>query len=188
MYHLEEFKNKVSTKNYLENYVDVTVFLERCRQCGCFGKNWSCPPHGFDPEESWRKHKYFYITGTKVIFDQSIKEEMTGKEETGAYIRQIFLQERKTLLERLLALEKKYPGSIGLSAGECFLCDECARTAGKTCLHPDKMRHSIESLGGNVVKTAEEFLGIELKWAEGKLPEYLTLVTGLLTDDPDAEI
>ncbi|HWQ77693.1 MAG TPA: DUF2284 domain-containing protein, partial [Anaerovoracaceae bacterium] len=125
---------------------------------------------------------------TKLIFEQSTIEEKAEKEETGEYIGQVFLNEKKKLFERLLELEKKYPGGIGMSAGDCHLCGKCTRSAGEACLHPDKMRYSIESLGGNLVKTTEELLGIELKWVEGKLPEYLTIVTGFLTDDPEAEI
>ena len=53
--------------------------------------------------------------------------------------------------------------------------------SGKPCVHPDEMRYSIESLGGDVVKTAAELLGTEIKWAaSGELPEYFLLVGGLL--------
>lgn len=44
------------------------------------------------------------------------------------------------------------------------------------------MRYSIEALGGNVGKTAEKLLGVEIKWAaDGKLPGYFMLVCGILT-------
>ncbi len=188
MYRLEEYKNRIDVTVYVENYVDVPEFLKYCRECDTYGKKWSCPPHGFDPEEYWKKHKYFYIIGTKIVFDQSMTEEKKDKKGANESIRQIFRKEKDVLLERLLALEKKYPGSIGLSAGECRVCGKCTRPSGKFCKCPDKMRYSIESLGGNVVKTADELLGIKLKWVEGKLPEYMTLVTGLLTDDPEVEV
>ena len=43
------------------------------------------------------------------------------------------------------------------------------------------MRYSIESLGGNVGKTASKLLGVELMWMEEKkLPAYFVLVNGLL--------
>lgn len=43
------------------------------------------------------------------------------------------------------------------------------------------MRHSIESLGGNVGLTCSRLMKIELMWMEeGKLPPYFVLVCGLL--------
>ena len=53
--------------------------------------------------------------------------------------------------------------------------------SGKPCRFQDKMRYSIESLGGNVGKTVTKYLKQELQWVEeGKLPEYFMLIYGLL--------
>jgi len=188
MYRAENFVNKITMKVFLENYVDVTGFLEYCKQCRCYGRVWSCPPYDFKPEEYWGRYKYIHIIGTKIIFDQATIDVEREKEEIENYIDQVFLKEKKILSERMQTLEKKYPGSIGLFAGSCHICTGCARPGGEACRYPDEMRYSIESLGGNVGKTARELLGIELIWMEEKLPEYITLVNGFLTDDPEAEI
>jgi hypothetical protein len=48
---------------------------------------------------------------------------------------------------------------------------------------PFKMRYSLESLGAYVDRTVEDLFGYEIKYAgEGKLPEYLIFVGGLLYD------
>ena len=47
------------------------------------------------------------------------------------------------------------------------------------------MRHSIESLGGDVGKTLSLYLGQELLWGrEGHFPEYYILLGGLLLGGP----
>lgn len=45
------------------------------------------------------------------------------------------------------------------------------------------MRYSLESLGAYTDKTVEDYFGYEIKYAkDGKLPEYLIFVGGLLYD------
>ena len=90
---------------------------------------------------------------------------------------------------RLLELERKYPGSRAFYAGTCHLCPEgtCARSEGRPCRYPDRIRPSLESLGFDIGKTASELLGIELKWSEpgsSGLPEYFTLVSGFFSSRP----
>lgn len=59
----------------------------------------------------------------------------------------------------------------------------CTRPEGLPCRHPDRVRPSLEACGFDIGRTTSELFGIELKWgAEGKLPEYLTLVCGLFHD------
>ena len=56
------------------------------------------------------------------------------------------------------------------------------------CRHPEQMRHSLESVGFDISKTASQLLGMELKWATGiELPEYLVLVTALFVKGEIAE-
>lgn len=188
MYRLEEYKNMTTIDNYLKDYVDVEGFLIFCKACECYGKVWSCPPYDFDPQEYWKKYKYIYIIGTKMTFVTNAADNEMGKEEAVQYIKQEYHTVKEFLSEKMRELEKKYPGGISLSAGNCNICSKCTKPTGKACRYPDELRYSIESLGGNVIKTAEELLGIELKWSDGKLPEYLTLVNGFLTDDPNVEI
>lgn len=88
---------------------------------------------------------------------------------------------KKRLSLELFKEEEKYPGSISLSAGSCTKCTVCSRETGEPCLYPDKMRYSIESLGGNVGLTIEKLMGLRLEWMEeGRLPHHFVLVCGLL--------
>lgn len=171
-----------ATEDYIENYVDVPKFLGYCKKCDSYGKNWSCPEFNFDAKELWKKYKYVYIIGTKIIFNKDVinsLDEDVAKEQ----MQEALWQEKKTLLEKLWKLEEDYPGALSLSAGSCKLCPKCQRQIDRSCIHPDKMRYSIESIGGDVGKTLSKLLGIELQWAkDGKLPEYYTLVSGFLTN------
>ena len=59
-----------------------------------------------------------------------------------------------------------------------------SRTQGVPCWQPQRMRPSIEALGGDVSLTLERYLGKTLRWTrEGERPETLTLVGGLLLPD-----
>lgn len=51
------------------------------------------------------------------------------------------------------------------------------------CRHPELVRPSLEACGFDIGRTTSELFGIELKWgADGKMPEYLTLVCGFFHD------
>ena len=42
------------------------------------------------------------------------------------------------------------------------------------------MRHSLEAIGFDVVKTAHDILGIDLEWSsDGLLTKHITIVTAL---------
>ena len=87
------------------------------------------------------------------------------------------------LTEKLYARELQIDGSQSLSAGSCRICgyDNCARKNGEPCWFPDRLRYSIESLGGNVGLTCTKLLGLPLQWVEeGIVPDYFVLVGGLL--------
>ena len=73
--------------------------------------------------------------------------------------------------------------SLGLYLGKCNMCMRCTREFGAPCKMPFKMRYSLESLGGEVDRAVEDIFGYEILYAhDGKLPEYLIFVGGLLYD------
>lgn len=87
--------------------------------------------------------------------------------------------ERKRTDDLLLELEKTHNGRA-FFPGSCLLCSSCTRAEGKPCLYPERVRPSLEACGFDIGKTSSELLNIELKWGEhGKMPEYLTLVSGI---------
>jgi predicted metal-binding protein len=81
----------------------------------------------------------------------------------------------------MLELEKATPGSYGMAAQECVQCKKCARLSGHPCVHPDKMRYSLESIGAFPVKLVHDKFGFDILWSDGEsIPEYYLLVAGLL--------
>ena len=171
-YTLERFETETDTDSYIRDYVDINHFLECCRECPNYDNRWACPPYDFDPMEIWTAFDRLLIAGYRLTFS----EDRTEDEMTSA-LREV----KQKLSEELYAEEERLPGSKSLSAGTCQLCEECTRPQGQPCRYPDKMRYSIESLGGNVGKTISRLCGIEIEWIEeGRLPEHFVLVGGLL--------
>ena len=73
--------------------------------------------------------------------------------------------------------------SQGLFLGKCNMCMRCTREFGLPCKMPVKMRYPLEALGADVDRTVEDIFGYKILYAhDGKLPEYLIFVGGLLYD------
>ena len=153
----------IPLEDYVRDYRDKERFMGYCKQCGQYGKRWSCPPYDFDVDTYIAGYQQVMILGTKTI---------------------------KLMDECHRQLEKEYPGSLSFTGAKCFLCtpEPCARLKNEPCRHPEQMRHSLESVGFDISKTASQLLGMELKWATGiELPEYLVLVTALFVKGEIAE-
>ena len=174
MYTLEKFEKSILVAEYLRDYINVQEFLDYCRRCPNFDKVWSCPSYDFDPEEYWKAYSSLNLLAYKIIFDGTETEERSLE---------IMAEVKEKITAELFEMENTHPGSVSLSAGSCSICGKgnCTRPSGKPCRYPDKMRYSIESIGGNVGKTVHDLLGIQLEWIEeGKVPSYFVLVCGLL--------
>ncbi len=196
IYTTERYEAVVSVEHYLEKFVDVDTFLEACKACPNYEKIWSCPSYDFDVIEYWNQYKTLELTAIKIIFDEAVAGKQLTKEEQEEITKNSIWEVKAQLAAELYEREKAVPGSISLSAGSCTLCKDagvyaedgselcesfCTRLKGEPCRFPDKMRYSIESLGGNVGTTLSELMEIELEWIqEGKLPSYFVLVSGLL--------
>lgn len=182
MYRIENYESEISVKEYVENFVDVETFLEACKNCPNYQQVWSCPGYDFDVLEYWNRHEHLKVYAHKIIFEPEYLEKTYTSEELNEILQKVLKEEKQKLSDRMFEEEKKYPGSISLSAGSCGFCKEgCTRPQGKPCRFPEQMRYSIESLGGNVGMTIERLMGLELEWMEeGKLPTHFILVNGLL--------
>ena len=149
-------------------------FIELCEKCPNFGCSWGCPPFDFDTDEFLRQYKYAHLMATKIIPDRNdIPVEMTQE-----FIR----PERVRIEKELLEMERKYGGRGFAYVGKCLYCSgsECTRKRNRPCLHPDKVRPSLEAFGFDIGRTLSELFGIRLLWGkDGILPEYLMLVSGL---------
>ena len=88
-------------------------------------------------------------------------------------------------LDALLeSAERETPGSLRLDAGRCRVCETCARRKEKPCRFPEKLRYSLESLGGNVSALAADKLGAPVLWGSREAPpEYFVLVGAVLTKE-----
>lgn len=171
---IETYEKEIKVTDYIEGYVCVEEFLEMCKACENFERKWSCPSYDFDPvEDYWKKFETLKVVGKKMVFEEGEKETwQTSVDEV-----------QDALTAELFVREQEIPGSQSLSAGSCRICgkDNCARKNGEPCRFPDKLRYSIESLGGNVGLTCTKLLGVRLQWMdEGKVPDYFVLVGGLL--------
>ena len=174
MCNIERFEKEISVEDYLEGYVAVDEFLDCCRACPNFEKIWTCPTYDFDVMEYWRQFRQLRVFARKIYLSG-----ITSQSEAEALLQSV----KEDMSRELFLLEEEIPGSVSLSAGSCSFCGEmgCTRPQGQPCRHPEKMRYSIESLGGNVGLTCRKLMGIQLEWMEaGKLPSYFVLCAGLL--------
>lgn len=180
---LERYEAVVSVPEYVEACVDVEQFLPYCRQCANYNQTWACPEFNFDPYEYWNRYKTFRIIGVKITIPEEIAGKVWSAEERRKMIQEMLWEEKRKLSLELYELEKQHPGSVSLGAGTCQLCPEghCAKKEGKPCRYADKLRYSIESLGGNVGLTVTKYLKQQLEWIEeGRMPHHFILVCGLL--------
>ena len=101
--------------------------------------------------------------------------------EKGAVRQETYGVAKKALLEALLALEERCPGSITVAAGRCEQCDDCTRPRGLPCRRPERMRYSFSAFGFDLTALAREQLDIDLLWADRGLPPYNAALAAFLT-------
>ncbi len=181
LYTTEDFRREVKVKDFIDRFIDVPRIKGYCRNCPRYCKVWSCPEHEFDPMLYWKIFDTFDIICRRINMPAELTDKTYSPEELEKVIDQVFFAERKNFASMLRGMEEEY--SISLHAGFCDVCgkENCARREGKPCRFPKKRRYSVESLGGDVVKIADELFGIPLDWpGNGRLPKYFMLVGGLL--------
>ena len=179
---VERYEKEISADEFYRDCVDVDYFLGLCKECPNFGKVWSCPEYDFDVDEYWKRYHCLRLIGDKILIPEEMQEKTYTPEEMADFYKEVFFPLKQDLLQEMFDLEEKVPGSVQLSAGRCILCPEgtCAKLENKPCRFPEKLRYSIESLGGNVTKAAE-YLGVTIEWAgTDRLPGHFLLVGGLL--------
>lgn len=183
MYQTVYHEAEIPVEEYIKSYVDVAAFLEACKDCGHYGRVWSCPRHSFDVMEYWKQFRTLKLCALEIRFDPELVAEVETEDELKMVLEEILPGEKRRLTRRMMGEERKHPGSVCLSAGgNCKICREgCSRPLGLPCRHPELMRYALESLGGNVCRTVEEILKVPMEWADlGRLPNHLELVSGLL--------
>ena len=180
----------ITADKYIAEYRDCERFMGYCKQCRTYGKTYACPPFDFDVDEYISGYCDVYIIGTKIVFDDLTRECSTSvqlRDEITNNAMFHVLDDIAVQHKKVLAM---FPDTLSFLVGKCRIClpQPCARLEGKPCLHPDEVRHSIESVGFDVGKTTSELLGIDLKWSsDHRLPEYVTLVTAFFTNAEQSE-
>ncbi len=179
---IQYYETEIPVKEYVKDYVDIPTFLSACKTCPNYGTVWSCPPYSFDVSDFWMKYQTLKLYSSKIIFPESALLQTYRPEEIRQILDTCLFPEKQRLSDRMMELEKQYPGSVSLSAGACSSCPEgCSRADRKPCRFPDSMRYSVESLGGNVGLTVQKLLHLHLEWIEeNRLPHHFILVNGLL--------
>lgn len=182
MFTTQRYTAQIAVKEYVERYVDVEGFLACCRECPSYDRAWSCPSYDFDVLEYWSQYETLELTAVKIRFDEAYAGKPFSEEEMNQIMEKSVGAVKQQLSQELYKREREVPGSVSLSAGSCSLCEKgCARAQGQPCRFPERLRYSIEALGGNVGLTISRLMGLELEWMEqGRLPGYFVLVCGLL--------
>ena len=170
----------VDADGFISRYRDVARCEALCRQCPSYGRVWSCPPYDFDARTVSDGFKTVTLMATTIEFDEQTRASCKTAEQSSAMGREAMQEVWKDVLPRLYKMEREHPGSRCFTF-RCSLCPEgCTRPEGKPCRHPDRMRHSLESVGFDIVAMSRDLLGIDLEWSsDGSLPRHLTLVTAL---------
>ena len=173
-YIAEDFTAIIPVAEYMEHYRDTEKFIGFCKQCTRYNTYWACPPFAFNVDNYLSQYNTAIIVVTKLtpLYPEKISDVISfGKE--------MMETERRRTDTLLLDMEKTHKGRA-FFPGSCLICQSCTRTENKPCIYPERVRPSLEACGFDIGKTASELLHIELKWGEqGKMPEYLLLVSGV---------
>lgn len=180
LFEVEQLTADLDVDEYYEKYVDVEKYLEYCKECSDYATNWSCPPYDFDPNDIWKSYNKLKVFAFKYNFSKELLDETFEEDQLNIFLKRLDRTKVK-LMNVIYRMEDE--NSMGLGMGPCNLCPMCTRSFGMPCKMPFKLRYSIESLGGNVDDMIKEVFDIEVKYPkDGKLPEYLMFVGGLLYD------
>ena len=181
MSEIKKLTADVDVEEYYEKYVDFDKFSKLCiEEQEMLGYNWSYPPFDFDVDELWQSYNKLKLIAFKIEFSKQELETTFSDAQLDMILKR-FERYKTRLMNDIYVLENE--DSLGLFLGKCSLCMRCTRELGIPCKMPIKMRYPLEALGCDVDKTVEDIFGYKILYAhDGKLPEYLIFVGGLLYD------
>ncbi|WP_407374771.1 DUF2284 domain-containing protein [Methanobrevibacter sp.] len=181
MSEIKKLTADVDAGEYFENYVNFEEISKLCiEEQEMLGYNWSYPPFEFDADDVWKSYDKLKIIAFKIEFSPE-ELEHTFEERELEFVLKRFERLKVKLMNEIYMLEDE--NSLGLFLGKCNLCMRCTREVGVPCKMPFKMRYSLEALGADVDRTMEDLFDLKVIYAQnGKLPEYLLFVGGLLYD------
>lgn len=169
----------------IKAYFRPEIYIEYCKACKYYDKIWTCPSYDFDIANLLEGYQYVYIIGSKLNLDALRGELKSLDEDKDAdyLFNEIYHDARKALDEELISMEDKEKQLRILLAGRCLQCSHCTRERQLPCTYPEKAHYSLEALGFDVASLCEEILGEKLQWAKDRLPEYMTLVSAILSKE-----
>jgi len=167
----------VESVNRVSAHIDKEKFDELCLTgCPNFNKKWSCPPYApsfLDFTKNWETLCVLYAYTNMSQF---------------AYIKNDYLKIKAAnviLKSRIDGFLRQISSKYGnyISTGSCRLCKPCKCKLQLPCKRPVKMTYSFEAMGVNVGSLVDEFFQKPLLWySQNNLPEYTSVVCGLLTN------
>jgi len=179
---LEKIAKNSGFTHYAKLDVSSLEFLQEVRdmcnpkQCGRYGKSWSCPPACPSLEEMCAKVKDFkegILVQTVGDLEDSL--DWDGIMETGAHHKENFGKMRTILNKKNVTL-------LAMGAGECKICINCTYPDAP-CRYPDKMEVSMEASGLFVSKVCTDN---NLKYNYG--PDKIAFVSCFLIGEDFAKI
>lgn len=178
-----------------------------CKTCSNYGFNYSCPDLPYTADEYLKDYNYV-IFALAEIHTESIQDDMNywevsdfpskvltnhlkrldnkEVELSSAVATYLYNQAKDIMTDRLLKMEEDMD-VLGLPPGSCTRCNECLKEIGKPCVHPDKIRHSIEALGFLVSDIYKIFFDKELGWSKGKLSDIVHSCNVIFAKEPLTE-
>ena len=126
----------------MDAVVPMAEVREMCAadRCGCWGKNWACPP-GCGSLEHITRQLASYHSGLLVQTTGALEDDFdaVGMEELSEQHRVNFMTFARQV--RLLR-----PDCLPLTAGPCLVCRQCAYPQ-RPCRYPAKRMSSMEAYG-----------------------------------------
>ncbi len=117
--------------------------------CDTYGRNYTCPPHVPSPAE-FKKALKNYKRGILVRVIDDLAEAEGDPFRSAGLLHEIINRGEKK------AFSMGYRFAAGFIGGCCRLCEICGAVTGEACRFPFKARPSMESMGIDVIKTAEK--------------------------------
>lgn len=180
-----QYKVKKVSMNELLKYHNPELIKTYCKSCPDYEKFWSCPEFNFNTKTYLNNYNYAYIIAGKLFTHniEKILNEYTNLDynNTSEIISYLYKLVRKSFDKNMLKIEKAFPNTCALFAGRCYICDECERISNNACTYPESMRYSLEALGMEVSKIADNILCEKILWSKNGLPEYILPIACLLS-------
>ena len=182
-YSVEYRKSSMLLSGFQQKYQDREKYMAYCRECPRYDTVWSCPPLAFDVDAYLEHFTWVNVLCAKIILSNSLIAEADTPEKIKTVGWDILLSVKLDMEEKLHRLEKRISESLSLSSGGCNLCKVCSRKDGQPCRQPDKMRYSLDAFGFDLTAITKDMFDIDILWCKERLPDYFTLIHGILTED-----